>query len=293
MTAIPATASRATVLPPGVWQARAGAHRTRVHAATAGHRERRAAGIAHPVEDFLYTYYPFSPGKLAMWHPGAGTELDDAAEYEGRRFYHRTERGTFALDAGAYLAERGEGLLFIRELLQRTRERAGRFGCFGMHEWAMVYRTDEARHSEVPLRLGGAGTDAVVEGHRIQCSHFDAFRFFTPEATGRNELQPRRETMREMEQPGCLHAGMDLYKWAMKLGPLIPSELTFDCFVLAHDIRTLDMRASPYDLSDWGYAPVRVETAEGKAEYVKEQRVFSERGQGLRSRLLNALDAVG
>lgn len=45
----------------------------------------------------------------------------------------------------------------------------------------------------------------------------------------------------------------DLYKWAYKLSPLVPSELVADCFALARKIRTLDVRASPYDLADLGY----------------------------------------
>ncbi len=60
---------------------------------------------------------------------------------------------------------------------------------------------------------------------------------------------------------------MDLYKHAYRLSPMVPSELVADCFELARDIRVLDMRASPYDLSDLGYSPVRVETAAGKQEY--------------------------
>ena len=55
------------------------------------------------------------------------------------------------------------------------------------------------------------------------------------------------------EQPGCLHAGMDLYKWAAKLGPLVASELLLDCLDLAADARAVDMRASPYDLTDYGF----------------------------------------
>jgi hypothetical protein len=85
---------------------------------------------------------------------------------------------------------------------------------------------------------------------------------------------------------------MDLYKWAMKLSPAVPSELTMDCFDLAREIRVLDMRASPYDLRALGYAPVPIETAAGRAEYAATQRAFAERGQLLRTRLLAALDAV-
>ena len=80
------------------------------------------------------------------------------------------------------------------------------------------------------------------------------------------------------EQPGCLHAGMDLYKHAFRLSPLVCSDLVADCFELARDIRVLDMRASPYDLSDLGYEPVRIETPAGKEEYVAAQRAFAERG---------------
>jgi hypothetical protein len=149
----------------------------------------------------------------------------------------------------------------------------------------MVYRTDEVRHGAVPLRLGAAGTDAVVESLPVRCSHFDAFRFFTPSARGLNLLQPTRESQPALEQPGCLHATMDLYKWAYKLEPLTPSDLVLDCFRLAKDVRELDMRASPYDLAALGYPPVRIETPEGRAEYAAAQRGFADRGQALRERL--------
>jgi hypothetical protein len=136
--------------------------------------------------------------------------------------------------------------------------------------------------------LGQAGTDAVVESHELRCTHFDAFRFFTPDAIPRNRSALTREEQPLFEQPGCLHAGMDLYKWAMKLGPLVPGELLLDTFELARDIRQLDMEAAPYDLSDWGVVPVPIETAEGKAEYVRRQRSFAERGAALREALLEA-----
>jgi hypothetical protein len=155
----------------------------------------------------------------------------------------------------------------------------------------MVYRDEDTRHP-VPLRLGQAGTDAVVEAHPIRCSHFDAFRFFTPPAVGLNRLQPTRETQPALEQPGCLHAGMDLYKWAYKLSPATPGELVADCFELAVEIRELDMRASPYDLREHGYEPVAIETPEGKAAYVVAQRGFAERGAVLRQRLVDLCDQL-
>jgi hypothetical protein len=157
-----------------------------------------------------------------------------------------------------------------------------------------VYRTaaDDARHADWPLRLARAGTDAVVEAHRLRCSHFDAFRFFAAEAVPRNEVLPTRELQVALDQPGCLHATMDLYKWAYKLSPATPSTLVMDCFELARDVRVLDMRAAPYDLSALGYRPVRVETPAGKAEYVAAQRVFADRAAPLRAALVQVCDLL-
>ena len=47
------------------------------------------------------------------------------------------------------------------------------------------------------------------------------------------------------------------------------------------------MRAAPYDLLEWGYEPITVETPEGKAEYVRYQRELSERSVTLRRRVLS------
>ena len=195
------------------------------------------------------------------------------------------------MDRTAFVAARRDALVFAQVILAGTAARPAQFGCFGLHEWAMVYRQDkfELRHEYLKLRLGGSGTDQVVEDNRIRCSHFDAFRFYTPDALPLNELSPSRENQRTMEQPGCLHANMDLYKWAYKLSPALPSELVMDCFELSWRVRAMDMQASPYDLADWGYPPIRIETAEGKATYVEQQRAFSAEAQVLRGRLLTAL----
>ncbi|MEU1970505.1 3-methyladenine DNA glycosylase [Microbacterium sp. NPDC019599] len=278
----------------GAWRAIEQAHEERADALTAAHRARAARGEKHPVEDFLFTYYSYKPAVLRRWHPGAGVELADAGatpRAAWRWYAPGAEPGSLVVDAPAFRAEKALLVSGVERILRATAGRAGAFGCFGLHEWAMVYRQEDHRHA-VPLRLGQAGTDEVVEAHELRCTHFDAFRFFTPEAVPRNRETPTRELQAGMEQPGCLHAGMDVYKWAVKLGPLVPGELLLDAFELARDIRVLDMRASPYDLADRGYEPVRIETPEGKAEYVRRQRGFSERGQALRTRLLDVLDAA-
>jgi len=272
------------------WTSYATDHRRRVDALLAGHLERRQRREAHPVEDFLFTYYPTRPNQLRVWHPGPGVWLLEASEYEGRRGYLVVD-GAAALDA-AEITRRAQSIAWIRQLLASTLGRQPQFGCFGLHEWAMVYRTSDVRHEKWPLRLGTAGTDQVVESHKISCSHFDAFRFFTSSARPLNVLQPSRESQPLLEQGGCLHANMDLYKWASKLMPFTPSSLVLDCFELARDIRTLDMRASPYDLAALGYSPVRIETPEGKAEYTAAQRSFADRARPLRRQLVALCDAL-
>jgi hypothetical protein len=264
------------LLDPQAWQGRAAAHRARVDTWIQPHLDRRRRGEKHPVHDFLFTYYSHRPAALRRWHPGYGVRLAGA-----------DNPATDAL-----LASRRSLVGRIHRLLVATASRPPTLGCFGLHEWAMVHRADRPRHAW-PLRLGSAGTDEVVESHRIGCSHFDAYRFFTPAARPLNTLRPGRDDREEFEQPGCLHAGMDLYKHAFRLGPLVPSELVADCFALAWDIRILDMRAAPYDFtglvldpSGEPWTPVRIETTEGKAEYVAAQRSFAERGAPLRQRLI-------
>jgi hypothetical protein len=288
---------QSTVLPRATWQARAAAHEERVDVWVQPHLARRHQGVPHPVHDFLFTYYSQRPAALRRWHPGYGVTLLDAAEYADLKGYEgRRSRGSGRdrLEASVtleHLSGRRALIESVRDLLVATAGRAATYGCFGLHEWAMVYRSQEARHP-VPLRLGATGTDTVVESHRIACSHFDAFRFFTEPARPLNALQPGRDDRTAFEQPGCLHAGMDLYKHAFRLTPLIPSELVADCFALAWDIRELDMRASPYDLADLGYEPIRIETPDGKAEYVAAQRAFVERATPLRQKLVADCDRL-
>lgn len=309
------------------WRARATAHAERADELTRVWREHRARHEPHAIEDFLFTYYSVKPAALRRWHPGAGVALAGAApgvpgahaahaadtrlapaepgtagppanvrddpepahaDRAGWRWHRVRDDGAVELDAAAFVADRGSTVGFVEELARRILDRQPRFGCFGLHEWAMVYRDDEHRHP-VPLRLGQRGTDEVVEAHTICCTHFDAFRFFTPEARPRNTLQPARETQPAMEQAGCLHANMDVYKWATKLGPAVPGGLLLDAFELARDIRWTDMQASPYDVAAWGVPPIAIETPAGKVEYAALQRGYAERAQALRRRLLDAI----
>lgn len=270
-------------------------HADRADRMTEGRRARAPRGEQHAIEDFLFTYYNTRPSLLRRWHPGAGADLepanDGAAPHAAWRWYSTRDDGTVSLDIAAFMADRAATVHFIHRLLTATASRPAFTGCFGLHEWAMVYRQDGHRHP-LPLRLDQAGTDAVVESHQLRCTHYDAFRFFTPAAVPLNRQQPTRDSQPDLEQPGCLHASMDCHKWAMKLGPAVPGELALDCFELAQDVRLLDMQASPYDLSTYGEQPVAIETPTGKAEYIRRQSELATRAEPLRSALVGVCERL-
>jgi hypothetical protein len=278
-----------TIWPEADWLRRRTAHELRVVAWTGPHQARTARGEKHPVYDFLFEYYRYRPSWLRRWHPGPDVVLAGMAAREFLRWpeYHEVAGGT-ALNPAALAPHRRESLRWLVNLLRLTSHRAPLFGCYGLHEWAMVYRQTpaEVRHNAWPLRFPPAELARIVEAQPICCSHFDAFRFFTAPARPLNKLQPTRADAPALEQRGCLHANMDLYKWAFKFAPFTPSELIADCFALARDIREVDMRASPYDLAPLGFPPIRIETPEGRTEYEVHQRAFAERSQPLRARLL-------
>jgi len=281
------------------WQARQAAHLGRVAGRADAFVSRRSRQEKHPVEDFLFTYYTFSPAKLKQWLPPLGVRVEvTAGDLEALPWL---TTGRFRQGAGAVwldetqVPEGTRGLArWVAVLCANVRERAPRFRCYGLHEWAMVYgqTREEIRHQGYELRVTPEALAELVRGQSLGCSHYDAFRFFTPAARPLNALQPVLETRLEMEQGGCLHANMDLYKWAAKLWPWVGADLVGRCFELACAVRELDMRASPYDLRALGYAPVCIETPEGRNEYEAEQRALAARAVPLREELRLAARVV-
>lgn len=275
------------------WQARRARHLQRLQPLVGPHVERQARQIKHPIYDFLFEYYGFRPSWLMRWSPGLDVVLagPSARAYLKHREYHEVAGGV-ALNPAQLAPERATAARWILNLLERTAERPPRFGCFGLHEWAMVYRQPEVRHSRLPLRMPPDEQAAFLESQRIVCSHYDAFRFFTPAARPLNVLQPERINRPELEQRGCLHANMDLYKWAHKFYPWLGSEVLADAFLLAAEIRELDMQASPYDVTSLGFDPVPIETEAGRADYVRRQSALAERAQVVRHRLIGGYRRV-
>ncbi len=254
------------------------------------HMARRQRGEKHPVWDFLFEYYPFKASLPLRFSPGVGVELEGAGEFVGRTGWSATPRGA-RVDAAKFPVARLDEARRSLELLEATQSRAARFDCFGWHEWAMVYRSDATRHA-LPLRLNGSAIGELLEAQTLRCSHFDAVRFWTPDALPLQTLRPAAHDRAAWEQPGCVHANMDLYKFAARFAPWLASSLVVEAFLLARDARELDMRASPYDLAPLGFAPILLETPDGRREYAALQRQIAERAAPLRARLIEGYGSL-
>lgn len=281
------------ILLPEVWHELREEHREKVFPWITPRLERRSRHESHPVDDFLFEYYPISTNKLLTWHPGFGfllaaneTEFDQfpvgAYEFADDRIQLRDE----------WLAKNQEAATGLIDFLAKTQERSIRSGCFGLHEWAMVLGTEDVRHEKWPLRLSQEQIRATIDEVGLRCTHFDAFRFFTPIAVPLNPLQLTPVDRNEVEQPGCLHANMDLYKHAQRFAPIVGSKIICDSFALAKDIRTVDMQTAPYDLADLGVTPIPVETQAGRDEFAKLQIGFAQRAQLIRTDLIETLKSA-
>ncbi len=250
--------------------------------------KRRDCRKKHPVHDFLFTYYPFSPAKLKKWVPSFEEILSvqEGDDFLRSSWFIRCEN-TVRLNLQRLQGSILPLATFIKTLCNAVLERSPRFGCFGLHEWAMVYRLskEELRHADYPLRLSPEALARFVESQTLSCTHYDAYRFFTKDAAPRNLLQPTLDTRLQNEQGGCLHANMDIYKWATKLWPWIGSDFIAKAFMLALEGREIDMRASPYDLEKEGYLPIQIETEEGRKIYLRLQQQYAEKTMALRQEL--------
>lgn len=275
------------------WQQARALHRSIVEPWVQPRLDRKSRQEKHPVDDFLFEYYPISPGKVLAWHPGFDIQLDvtqDDLELFSEKFYRAID-GVLALKS-EHVGQQREAMSRTVEFLSLTRSRQPVIGCFGLHEWAMVLGQETVRHDAWKLRLPQSEIRQTIDDIGLRCTHFDAFRFFTDEARPLNPLQLSRADQVMQEQPGCLHANMDLYKIAFTHGPILGSDVVRDAFALARDIRTVDMQVAPYDLAQLGVTPIPVETTEGRAEFATRQREFSARADVLRQQIIATLERV-
>lgn len=284
-----------TILNEADWTALKQQHEDSLSAILDPYLEKRSRQEKDPVLDFLFEYYAFRPSHLLRWSPGLGMALQSSGNATLPEFSELVvENGLAYLHPRFFPEKRLRSLHWILDLLKKSARQKPMFGCFGMHEWAMVYRSENVRHEQVPLRLSDAEIAEFVESRPLVCTHFDAFRFFTKPARPLNRHKLSRDTFAEMEQPGCLHTNMDLYKWAFKLHPWLPGEILHDAFLNAVEARKTDMQASPYDAREFGLEPIKIETEAGRKVYLEQQMNIFEQSMPIRQRLIAAYeDMIG
>lgn len=274
-------------LPVADWQARQKQHLQEMNEIVEPYLKKKQHQHKDPVLDFLFEYYAFRPSHLKRWTPGLGVLLKEADRQSAPPVSELsiTSGGAF-LNPKDFPDNRKLAARWILNLLQSSLEKDPSFGCFGMHEWAMVYKSDNVRHNQLPLRMEPKELAEFVESRPLLCTHFDAFRFFTDPAKPMNKFDLSRQHFEQTEQAGCLHTNMDLYKWAFKLFPWISSNSIRKAFSLAVDTRRMDMKASPYDLRDHGLEPIKIETKEGRLQYAEMQKEIYRRSVPVREQLI-------
>lgn len=277
------------------WKAEKANHEIRVDELLNNYLEARSRQEKDPVMDFLFEYYAFRPSNLRKWSPGIGVNLEYSEFNDLPEISEITviEDSKIAfVDPLHFPAKRISSLKWMLRMLKNTQESRPSFGCFGMHEWAMVYKSENPRHDQLPMRMEPDELAKFVESRPLLCTHFDAYRFFTNPARPMNKYELSRETFHEMEQPGCIHSNMDLYKWAFKMHPWVPSSLILQAFELAVQARHIDMQASPYDLSEQGLEPIKIETESGRRLYKEKQQMIFEKGLPIREKIIDHMEWI-
>ena len=275
-----------------------------------------ALSTEHPVTNFLEEYYHIRGGKgtrrLARFSPAlapGGTLLVGAAaedfasgvlHMKGARVHEEGVLYDAALHHAGVDVANATAYIWYRDVLAHTATAEPVLHCDGLHEWAMQYWPADAQpppsaryQRHLNLRVDRATINLAVERRGISCTHVDALRFFAPAAAPLNKhgASLRREQQAELEQPGCVHAHMDLLKMALRLAPWLACELVGDCLEIALAARTLDVAASPYDATAFGIAPVPIETSAGRKLYREQQEALMLRAAPVRERLTDAYDA--
>jgi hypothetical protein len=279
-------------LSPDEWKEKRSEHRQLIAGMLDDYLEKRSRQQKDPVMDFLFEYYAFRPSHLRRWSPGVGTLLINGGQVDWSFNEMATIGKDCLLDITHFSADRISSLKWILNVLKKSADRKPSFGCFGMHEWAMVYKANHVRHDYLSLRMEMDELAEFVESRPLLCTHFDAFRFFTEDAKPQNKFELNRGKFPEMEQAGCLHTNMDLYKWSFKMYPWISGDTLRRAFKLAVETRVIDMKASPYDLRHRGLEPIRIETKEGREEYIKEQKAIFEKAKPIRKELIKEYEQM-
>ena len=243
--------------------------RTGAPGVDAPHLARRQAGQKHPVHDFLFTYYSFSPAKLMTWQPGLAAERDG----RGPRPAAAADRG-HQDDSLVATASRPAAHRLLRP---------ARVGDGAPH------RRDPPRRPAAPRRSGHrrrrrVAPDRLLALRRLPLLHPDG----APDE--RAVARPRRPGgVRAAGLPARDDGPLQARVPALAAGRLRPRRRLLRARVGRPRGRHARVALR---LHLWGFEPIKIETAEGKRAYAAHQRAFADRAAPLRSRLVEACDLL-
>jgi hypothetical protein len=226
-------------------------------------------------------------------HLKGATSLDnEGITYSPSQFFGRNDPSR-----KEQTVKSSSAFIWNKAVLEQTLKSEPVLHCYGLHEWAMQYQPEGALpppsakyQAHLQLRIPRDVINETVERKGISCTHVDALRFFAQDALPLNDFggSLQRADQVRLEQPGCVHAHMDLLKIALKLQPFCDPVLLQRVLEVALAARRLDVAASPYDSSEYGVGVIPIETAEGRAEYRTQQLALMKRVQPVRQDLLDA-----
>ena len=166
-------------------------------------KERQHLVHNHPIYNFLHTYYRYSTDSLLKYSPGllmvsnrlvgaTQSDLDEGLLHDQYLVFDREGGARYDIKelAGESKQSRKKLDTLKRNLqiLKSSSQRQPLFSCYGLHEWAMLYKNNEKHQNALDTRLSQEQIDAVVENNPLRCTHYDAFRFFAKDAQGLNRL---------------------------------------------------------------------------------------------------------
>lgn len=184
---------------------------------------------SHPIFNFLFSYFHFKPPILLQYSPGMNIPIEFDAESH-KYLCPRTQsisNGLITYDPKRddFTDRQRDSLNTTLKLLQRSFNKHPNFHCFGLHEWAMLYTNSKFntnpevphRRQALPLRISQHELNRIVEDNNLNCTHFDAFRFFADSAKPFNRTSPipSRINQPDQDQAGCVHVTMDLFKYGI------------------------------------------------------------------------------
>ena len=123
----------------------------------------------HPIFNFLFQYFHFNTRRLLSYSPGLGYDLShEVDDYclnvpELMQYTCKQPDGKVLLSPASTRLEpkKKQAMITTLTLLRNCYVKPPNFGCFGLHEWAMLYRYDDMSnlnnnnkaHQSLPLRL--------------------------------------------------------------------------------------------------------------------------------------------